>query len=498
MRIIDRSVEETGKRRTAGREIAAALGLAVLLAAASASGQAGDKAGARAERVLLISIAGMHELDLERFVAAHPESALAKLGARGTLYTKALAPRPSDSFPGMIALATGALPKRSGVFYDDSWDRTLSPAGSDCAKKGAAAPYDSAIDFDEDKVDTTIDEAKLPRDPAKGCKPVWPHQYLRVNTIFEIVKAAGGRTAWADKHPSYEILRGPSGKGIDDLFTPEISAGKADTTIDKSLPNDALRVAALLNQIAGKDSAGTPAAVPVLFGMNFESLSVAQKNSAGYRDATGTPSPEMVRAMTAIDDSLARIVAALDAAGLGARTAIAVTAKHGQSPVDVSKKRIVDSKLLKSVGGNAVVYQVADDVALLWLGDRRQTAAVRRALEARSSDLGILKIHSGKALVAEFCDPATDSRVPDLIIESQEGVIYTKPAATKVAEHGGFTMDDRHVPLLVAIPGGTARTIAAAVETRALAPTILRLLGLDARRLDAADTGVKPLPGLRF
>jgi hypothetical protein len=451
-----------------------------------------------ADRVLLISIAGMHEFDFVRFVAANPHSALAGLRKRGALYTHALAPRPSDSFPGMIALATGALPKRTGVFYDDSWDRLLSPAGSDCSKKGAAAPYDAAIDVDENKIDTSIDEAKLPRDPATGCKPVWPHQYLRVNTIFEIVKAAGGRTAWADKHPSYEILRGPSGSGIDDLFTPEITAGKSDAAVARAIPNDDLRVAALLNQIAGKTSSGGPASVPTLFGMNFESLSVAQKYSSGYLDPAGTPNAEIIQALNAIDASLQRILAALDAAGLTARTAVAITAKHGQSPVDVARKRIVDGKLLKSIAGDALAYQVADDVALLWLTDKTKTAAVRHALEAHRAELGIRKIHSGKAIVAEFGDPTTDSRVPDIIIEAETGVIYTKPTATKVAEHGGFSAEDRHVPLLVAVPGGRMQTMAVSVETRALAPTILRILGLDARQLDARDTGVRPLPGLRL
>jgi len=450
----------------------------------------------KADRVLLVSIAGMHAFDFTRFVTASPNSALARLRKNGALYTDALVPRPSDSFPGMIALATGALPKRTGVFYDDSWDRTLSPAGSDCTRKGAAVPYDSAIDVDEDKIDTLIDEAKLPRDPANGCKPVWPHQYLRVNTIFEIVKAAGGRTAWADKHPSYEILHGPSGKGVDDLYTPEITAGKSDTAVDKAIANDELRVAAVLNQIAGRSSAGAPASVPMLFGMNFEALSVAQKYSAGYLDAAGTPNPEIIRAASAIDASLTRILTALDAAGLTARTAVAITSKHGQSPIEVRKKRIVDGKLLKSVAGDALAYQVADDVALLWLTDSSKTMAVRHALEAHRAELGIRRIHSGKEILTEFGDPTKDGRVPDILIETETGVIYTKPTATKVAEHGGFAMDDRHVPLLVVIPGGHSRTVTTTVETRALAPTILRILGLDARRLQAADTGVRPLPGL--
>lgn len=484
---------------TSMRSRIAACGVVACLALIGpATAQTAARGTAKADRVLLISIAGMHDFDLTRFIAAHPDSALARLSKRGATYTRATTPAPSDSFPGMIALVTGALPKQTGVFYDDTWDRALSPAGSDCAKHGAAAPFDADVDLDGDKLDTTIDEAKLPRDPARGCKPVWPHQYLRVNTIFEVIKAAGGRTAWADKHPSYEILRGASGKGIDDLYTPEINAGKADTTVEKAIPNDELRVAAVLNQIAGKDSSGAAAAVPVLFGMNFEAFSVAQKNSVGYLDAAGAPNPEMIRALSAIDESLGRILAALESAGLSARTAIAITAKHGQSPVDIGKKRIVDSKALKSAVGDALAYQTADDVALLWLTDGAKASAVRSALEARRGELGIRKIHSGKALLAEFGDPARDSRVPDLIIESEPGVIYTKPTATKVAEHGGFAAEDRHVALLVALPGGRATTVTTKVETRSVAPTILRILGLDLHRLDATSTGVRPLPQLGF
>lgn len=45
------------------------------------------------------------------------------------------------------------------------------------------------------------------------CQVVWPHMYPRVNNIFEVAKQAGLRTAWADKHLSYDLARGPSGKG---------------------------------------------------------------------------------------------------------------------------------------------------------------------------------------------------------------------------------------------------------------------------------------------
>jgi hypothetical protein len=53
---------------------------------------------------------------------------------------------------------------------------------------------------------------------AQGCVPVYPHSFLRVNTIFEVIKAAHKRTAWSDKHPAYDIVNGPSGQGVDDLL----------------------------------------------------------------------------------------------------------------------------------------------------------------------------------------------------------------------------------------------------------------------------------------
>ena len=35
-----------------------------------------------------------------------------------------------------------------------------------------------------------INPAALPRDPTKGCTPFYPHQYPKVNTIFEVRAAA--------------------------------------------------------------------------------------------------------------------------------------------------------------------------------------------------------------------------------------------------------------------------------------------------------------------
>src|ERR1700727_1563470 len=61
--------------------------------------------------VLLISVDGMHQYDLDWYVATHPNSELAKIAAGGREYTNDHTSDPSDSDPGGTALMTGGDPK---------------------------------------------------------------------------------------------------------------------------------------------------------------------------------------------------------------------------------------------------------------------------------------------------------------------------------------------------------------------------------------------------
>ena len=98
---------------------------------------------------------------------------------------------------------------------------------------------------------------------------MFPHEAMRSNTIFEVVKAAGGHTAWADKHPAYDLVNGPSGKGVDDLFTPEITnVGGFDNTVSVvcTVENDELKVNGIINEIHGlrHDGSARPVFRPCL------------------------------------------------------------------------------------------------------------------------------------------------------------------------------------------------------------------------------------------
>jgi Type I phosphodiesterase / nucleotide pyrophosphatase len=457
--------------------------------------------------ILLISVDGMHAVDLARYVRAYPHSPLAELSEIGVTYRNASTSRPSDSFPGLLSMVTGGTPRSTGVYYDDSYDRTLSPPGSNCATVGTEVLYDESIDINSNTIDGGggINPAALPLDPAKGCTPVYPHSYLRVNTIFEVIKAHGLRTAWSDKHLAYDIVNGPSGHGVDDLYTPEIAANSVTDSVALTEGYDSLKVQTILNEIDGKDHTGTTTVgVPAIFGMNFQAVSVAQKlPTGGYLDANATPSPSLLGALNFVDDSLGMMVKELKAQQLFSSTVIIITAKHGQTPIDRSKSRIVDDSIIpnpvNSVQSNLLAQATEDDVALLWLKDQRQTKTVVAVLNANKSQAAIKSVLWGDAIEDLFDDPLKDPRTPDIVVLPITGVIYASPTATKIAEHGGFNHDDTNVALLVANPHLRERTIWAPVSTTQIAPSILRFLGIDADSLQAVRIEhTHLLPDLNF
>src|SRR5262249_8858181 len=374
--------------------------------------------------VLLLSIDGLHAQDVERYVRLNPSSALAQLTNMGLTYTNAATSKPSDSFPGLLSMVTGGSPRATGVFYDDSYDRNLSAPGSNCSTKGTEVVYDESIDFDSTKLDGGggIDPTKLPLDGSKGCTPVFPHSFLRVNTIFEVARNAGLYTAWSDKHPAYDIVNGPSGQGVVDLYTPEIAS--TDGTRLGTQAYDDLKVTAILNEIAGKDHSGTKQEpVPAIFGMNFQAVSVTQKLTGdGYLDSTGTPSAELQAALDHTDQSLGNILTALKQQKLLSRTVIILTAKHGQAPIDPNKYSKVSSATIKNVVNGVQAGLLAqgtfDDVALLWLADQSKVGGVVAALSTMANETAahIQQIVSGDALTLLYNDPTKDSRTPDIVV----------------------------------------------------------------------------------
>ena len=478
--------------------------LALGLAAAPAAHAQGRTEGIR--HVLLISVDGLHAIDLANFVKAHPQSAMARLSAHGVTYTNASCSRPSDSFPGLMALVTGGSPISHGVFYDVSYARDLRAPGSHPGDPiGTVVSYDESLDYDMTALNGGggINPANLPIDPATNL-PVWPHQFLRANTIFEVAKHAGLRTAWSDKHFAYEIVQGPSGHGVDDLYTPEIGpSGGITGHVNTTEAYDDLKVQAIVNEIRGFDHTGARrVGTPAIFGMNFQAVSVGQKLTiGGYVDGDGTPSADLENALEHTDRSLGKMMDALEDRGLAEKTLVVLTAKHGQSPIDPAQVRKIDDALLtstvNSVAPNLLAGMSDDDGALLWLSDQSKTAQVVAALRANRAALAIEEIYAGESLKLRFNSPEHDAHMPDIMIQPAHGVIYSL-SHKKQAEHGGFGEDDTHVALLVSNPSLRPEVVKSPVQTMQVAPTVLEALHLDPRRLDAVrKEHTQALPGLR-
>src|SRR3989440_2752053 len=215
--------------------LAGALMLAALVPASAAS-HINERDHIR--HVLLISVDGLHALDVANFVQSHPNSTLAELSGHGITYSNARTPAISDSFPGLLALVTGGSPISHGLFYDVSYNRAIFDAtNTSCSgQPGNMQVFDESIDKYSGSPPVSlnvIDPTALPNhlDENGKCVRLFPHNAMKSNTIFEVVKANGGHTAWADKHPAYDLVNGPSGKGVDDLYTPEITnVGGLDNT----------------------------------------------------------------------------------------------------------------------------------------------------------------------------------------------------------------------------------------------------------------------------
>lgn len=562
--------------------------------------------GSNIKHVLLVSIDGFHAVDYKNCVAAGTCPTLAALGKTGVNYTRTSTSRSSDSFPGLMAIVTGGTPRTVGAFYDVAWDRVLAPpatttgnglAAGNCIpgqNNGTQTEYEEGDEINQlllngggpyksvmDGGVLSLDHTKFVRDPFSQpapCGPVLPWNFIRTNTIYGVIHAAGLFTAWSDKHAVYAAVSGPTDRvnpvtgnpsNVDEYYSPEVNSNQiplpgittAGTNFDcgtiaasgnATTPGndwttdfqaiqcyDQLKVNAVVNWINGKTHLGVaelPVRAPAILGMNFQAFSVGEKLiengvKGGYVDAAATPSAELETEFVFVDAAIGQMVAALKHEGLLDSTAIIITAKHGQSPIDPSRYFPIPghsgtngtspANLLANMGLVPAVEVAGpgpteDDISQLWLSPGNttltSTATVTAVtvLENNVATAGIGEIFYGPTLETMFnapgvptvnapcckLQPGGDPRSPDIIVAPNIGVTYTG-SASKQAEHGGYAFDDTNVIMLVSNPGIRSRTIHSWVETAQVAPTILQLLGLDPNALDAVrQEGTPVLPAL--
>ena len=580
-------------------------GTAVSSAATVQPGQPGWDHTHGIRHVLLISVDGMHQSDLDWYAAQHPHSELARLATGGAEYNHAQTPDPSDSDPAGTGLMTGGDPKVTGIYYDVEYSHGVFPAGTtNCSGPvpGGNVIYDSPDDklaavpdllnngsgntfpsFDEggsiypggvDKHPALImnltphpqsglNPATYPVNP-KTCQPIQPWDFVGVNTIFQVIHHAGLRTAFSEKHAIYSSFNGPGSNGmsIDDFFGPEIDSQAVEPngvpypvdgawTDDNAATKqyDSYKVQAVVNWINGHEHSGQGPKVgtPAIYGMNFQTVSTAEKLKTspavlvgpnaqgkytegpslpgGYMTVDGqqVPGPLLQSALGYVNNALQRMADTIQADGEAGSTAIVLTAKHGQSPQNNSQlQRINDAPIIAGVNSawaalhpsnKTLVVQEADDDGLLWwLSDRSQAATdfaknylwthTAPAVNFQGQTVtvqhsGLRAIYAGQQAAQFFGVSKSDPHHPDVFAISQVGTIYT--TGSKIAEHGGDNPGDRDVPLVVYAPGTVQPGQSShPVETTQVAPTILKLLGLNPSELQAVRIEHTPvLPGVR-
>jgi Type I phosphodiesterase / nucleotide pyrophosphatase len=559
----------------------AVFALAIACSAGVANAQ-NDSNRSPIKRVLLISVDGMHAVDFTNCAKGIRTvdggvpycPALAALGTTGINYVAASTSKPSDSFPGLSTIVTGGSPALTGIYYDVAYSRNFDAPAKTTGNGLAAGPctpyasptgttteYEEGIDIDQTKLNggapgaaltdgglNSIDSSRLVRDPNNGCNPVFPWDFVRVNSIFSVIHRAGGYTAWSDKHPAYSSVSSGLGPvALDDFYAPEINSnvialpavktptglscatipdpGSDLTAWTNSFENiqcyDTLKVNAIVNEINGKEHLGLKKTqVPTIFGMNFQAVSVGQKLieksngvKGGYVDAAGTPTEALLGEIKFVDASIGKFVDELKDRGLYGSTMIVITAKHGQSPIDPSRyvSNLISGSSPATLLSNAgyIPYSEStnnptgigpteDDVSLLWLKSSADTDAGVKILEDNASLIGLGQIYYGETVSLNYNDPTVDPRTPDIIVTPNVGVTYSG-STSKLAEHGGLDHDDTNVILLLSNANFRSKTVRAGVGTAQVAPTILKALDIDPAQLEAVRIeGTSVLPDFKL
>ena len=275
---------------------------------------------------------------------------------------------------------------------------------------------------------------------------------------------------------------------------------------------DSYKVQAVLDEIAGYDHSGTTrVGVPAIFGMNFQTVSTAEKLpvsdglAGGYLADGETPGPLLSRALDYVNQKIGAMVDAIREHGLDAL--------HRDHPVGEARPVAADTVRAHPHPGRpdheCARRRVGDDApdraaARRLLGQRRRHAhlaerplagrrGIRQELPARPLGIGnditgatkpytssgLRQVYAGADAAAFLGVPFSDPRVPDVIGIAQVGTVYTGGQG-KIAEHGGDNPQDRDVPIVVSgDPVEANGNVDRPVETTQIAPTILRLLGLD-------------------
>lgn len=414
------------------------------------------------------------------------------------MFSAAKASNPSDSYPGTAALVAGCSPRTHGLYWDDSYARDLFPPDSDCSGPiGTEVDLTEGIDLDSSTITGGggLNVSLLARKLTSWgtCVPVFPFDYIRTNTIFEVARQNGLATGYADKHLTYSFVNGPSGSGLVEGYFPEVSSVASDDSSQNAW--DDLHWAALNNWLSGKyvNGTSTPFGRFNLVGSNFQALTKAQSTvsytsaQASTTKSSGIPSANITAVLKHFDTKLAEFVSDLESQGIWNETLIVVGSKQGQTPIDKSKLQFIDPQALINATKVTVNFITSADWALLYLNDSTEAyTAKANLLRSNKTETAVAEVLAGDEIWQYgWGNPFTDPRAPDLLVKGIYGTLYESPGTLE--DHGGWYADDSDVFLMTSSGrplANAGKQYAGRVDNQQVAVTLLEALGIPLAQLD--------------
>jgi predicted AlkP superfamily pyrophosphatase or phosphodiesterase len=165
-------------KKRIGLIAACAAGLIATSTPYAPADESGGLGSGNIKHVLLLSIDGFHAVDLQNCVKGIPDvnggsgycPNLAALATYGVNYVNTSTSKPSDSFPGLMAIVTGGTPRTVGAYYDVAYDRVLAPpattTGNGCWRAPACRTSPTARGLSTRKVSISIRASLMAVRPA--------------------------------------------------------------------------------------------------------------------------------------------------------------------------------------------------------------------------------------------------------------------------------------------------------------------------------------------
>lgn len=192
-----------------------------------------------------------------------------------------------------------------------------------------------------------------------------------------------------------------------------------------------------------------------------------QVDSMGHE--FGPDSEEVYKAVRNVDGLIGKLIARLEAIGIADNTLIVLTADHGMASVSkpIPLRPMLHEKGFESYvvydGRAAYIYLSEKDSPTDLLSFVRSVEGVESAIYGNYSLYHV---------------PAPSDKTPDIFLTAKAGYFFTGKVTVR-GQHGGVSLDDLRVPLIISgptVPAGKAVWNASLVD---VAPTICHILGID-------------------